>query len=296
MDQFWLPPYMWRCSILDDREGNEVPLDKVPVSLTLAYYSMLAYKPYEEIQDAKPCNKCNLPNIGDLNLKIVTEISSGATGTNGFIATDEDNKIAVVAFRGVSSKIDRLVFRLYRPVRFYVEFQGKVLRVSVHKGIYKSFYSVYPDFKEQLETLLNEGYSLYITGHGLGAGLSEMLSFHLALHRDNLKPLQVTRVGFGGPPVGDEGFSYVQKNSAVGSLSLTVIGDRGSYERCPFVRKMGRFPMRYKKAPVVYYLPHLGSSSLKKSYIDQLCAIENEEGHMAAYDSPLRTRVESCEL
>lgn len=80
----------------------------------------------------------------------------------------------------------------------------------------------------------NPGYKLYVTGHSLGAALSSIVSFYLALDESIPKP--VTCINFASPRVGDA--MYLEASTALQASKqlrfLRIVNDNDSLALVPF--------------------------------------------------------------
>jgi len=114
------------------------------------------------------------------------------------VVKDVKNKRIIVAFRGSQtpfsnrdwkSNLNARMVDMRTPKKIKDKMDGVVQeRVLVHKGFYDYLFDNkfldgqqrYDQICTEVQTLMEEGYSLYITGHSLGAALATMFSFKLA--------------------------------------------------------------------------------------------------------------------
>ena len=126
------------------------------------------------------------------------------TDTQAFVAISEpsvgpkeppfgDEKIAILSFRGTQS--------LKNWMTNIKAIQEKVSGVEVHKGFQAAFESVEKPIKETVGPLIQNGHTLYITGHSLGGALA------LIATREILANSHGSCYTFGSPRVARYGFA-----------------------------------------------------------------------------------------
>lgn len=114
-------------------------------------------------------------------------------GTQAFLTTRSEDKMAVLAFRGTQKEDPRDIITDLQA-RFYQDKNG----VKIHDGFNRAFQCVEKDIKETVDKLAN--HSLYVTGHSLGGALALIAT--RVLNSDNLAACYT----FGSPKVGNEEF------------------------------------------------------------------------------------------
>ncbi len=114
--------------------------------------------------------------------------------TQAFLAKRNNDRIAVLAFRGTEANNWKDVKTDLRA-RFYKGEHG----VKVHAGFRNAYRQVSQQVQEAVDNLPAD-YSLYITGHSLGGALAVIATKEL--ERDSLAACYT----FGSPRVGDEEF------------------------------------------------------------------------------------------
>lgn len=114
-------------------------------------------------------------------------------GTQAFLAKRDNDKMAVLAFRGTQKEDARDVVTDLEA-NFYQDQNG----AKIHDGFYKAFKCVENDIKNAVDVLGD--FSLYVTGHSLGGALALIAT--RALNSDNLAACYT----FGSPKVGSEEF------------------------------------------------------------------------------------------
>jgi len=108
--------------------------------------------------------------------------------------------------------------------------------VNVHEGFHdylfenkrrKDGIQIYTRIVEDLEPLMEDGYSVYVTGHSLGGSLAHLLSFKLAGnedHRDWL-PKPITCISYAAPYSGASGYrtamEQLEKDGLLRSLRVS---------------------------------------------------------------------------
>ena len=131
--------------------------------------------------------------------KVVDFISDKETDIQVGITTSEMNKRISVVFRGSESKSDW--YHDLKIIKYELE-PG----VYVHSGFYDQLHknNVYKNILALVWSLLvaKPDYSLYVTGHSLGAALSTLCGYELSKDLNN----KVTVVNFASPRVGNIGF------------------------------------------------------------------------------------------
>ena len=103
---------------------------------------------------------------------------------------------------------------------------------SGNGGANKKFETIVKNLKEALAE--NEGFELFITGHSLGGGLAQLLSYELAAYgeivENNPFPLPVRAVSFASPQIGNkkgfaQAYQALEKAGRVRHLRVTNQGD-----------------------------------------------------------------------
>ena len=266
---------LFRCTIEDDRKGNEISFSKVKDALGLACLSRLVYLNYYIAKLF--IRKCpNLP----ADRFAVDKIYSRKTDTQGFIIEYPD--LVIVTFRGSSSLQDWINDFKIRPIT--------INGINFHRGFYETLDSVYEAIKQRLRSPLSKGKTAHITGHSLGGALATVLTYRLAedypQHRHQLKLF-----AFGAPPTATKGLTEKFEEYGIDTVSVTVIGDLFSYERCSVYKLLHSPPFEYVK-PNTAYLPHKGPissliSHLMGVYISQLKSIQTLKNYYKEYKEEL---------
>jgi hypothetical protein len=128
--------------------------------------------------------------------KVHSFISDADTDVQVGITVNENDKRICVVFRGSESKTDWY---------YDLQIRKRVLKddIWVHSGFYSQLYEngVYDKISATIKELLTEytDYSVYITGHSLGAALSTLCGFMLSQEISNT----ITVVSFASPRVGN---------------------------------------------------------------------------------------------
>ena len=94
-------------------------------------------------------------------------------GTQAYLATSDSYKINVLAFRGTEADIKDIKADLKATT---IEVDGH----KIHSGFYGAFLSVKEDVERALDSIKDNGYPLYITGHSLGGALALLATKFLA--------------------------------------------------------------------------------------------------------------------
>ncbi|MBN1363547.1 MAG: lipase family protein [Syntrophaceae bacterium] len=160
----------------------------------MAEMSRLAYTKFEDSEEKKNGLRADLKITG-FNL---VDVFNGKNGTQAFLATREQDKMAVLAFRGTEKTSWRDI-KADIDARFYTDSE----RVMIHNGFYLVFSCVEQLIREKLITL--DKYALYVTGHSLGGALALIAT--RALNSDNLAACYT----FGSPKVGNGEFADIIK-------------------------------------------------------------------------------------
>ncbi|WP_128700313.1 lipase family protein [Candidatus Velamenicoccus archaeovorus] len=153
----------------------------------LAEMSSLAYL---EFENSEKIRKKLEMHLGELGFKLIRPFSESET--QGFLARREQDKIAVLAFRGTEVKkwwdiLTDLDFRFYRA--------GK--GAKIHNGFQRAFACAQKMLEEEVRNLEKENFAIYITGHSLGGALALVAAKYLS--SDNIAACYT----FGSPRVGN---------------------------------------------------------------------------------------------
>ncbi len=160
----------------------------------MAEMSKLAYTKFEDSEEKMNELKASL-QIAGFNLG---DTFNGANGTQAFLAIREQDKMAVLAFRG-TEKTSWYDIKADIDARFYMDSEGTM----IHNGFYLAFQSVEQEIRDKV--LPFKGYALYVTGHSLGGALALIAT--RALNSDNLSSCYT----FGSPKVGNVEFADIIK-------------------------------------------------------------------------------------
>ena len=136
-------------------------------------------------------------------------ITSSETDTNAMVLVHEEDRYAVLAFRGTETRptdvLTDLKFRRITMDPGVVPHAG-----TVHRGFAAAFTSVAPLLYATLNTLFppkdgGGGYQrLFVTGHSLGGALATLAARGIAAHCPGVPA--VTVYTFGSPMVGSDAF------------------------------------------------------------------------------------------
>lgn len=94
-------------------------------------------------------------------------------GTQAFLASSDKYGMNVLSFRGTEADIKDIKADLNGVT---IEIDG----ATIHSGFYNAFNHVKHDIEKAIESLNNNGYPLYITGHSLGGALALLATKFLA--------------------------------------------------------------------------------------------------------------------
>lgn len=158
------------------------------------------------------------------------------TGWDAFLFTGSEEKYGLVfqsigdpgtfifAFRGTDSDMDA-----YEDVHFlttdFVPSSGSIVPIP---RVASGFYGIYngkggsmtQSMREQLFALIEQYQprQVYVTGHSLGAALSQLFSLDLAIS----KPLTSTNINFSSPMVGTDSWQVAYANTIAAGASIRV--------------------------------------------------------------------------
>jgi len=154
------------------------------------------------------------------------------------VVKDECNKRVIVSFRGSQqpfqnrdwkTNLNAQMVNLRTPKKIKDKMEGAVKDgVLVHKGFYNYLFDnkfddgqqKYDQICTDIQPLMEEGYSLYVTGHSLGGALATMFSFKLAgagKKRDWV-PRPLTCITYAGPPSGSASYRAAFEQEEIDGL------------------------------------------------------------------------------
>ncbi|OEU06672.1 alpha/beta-hydrolase [Fragilariopsis cylindrus CCMP1102] len=161
------------------------------------------------------------------------------------IIKDVCNKRIIIAFRGSQkpdlstrdwrSNLKANVVELETPALIREKLDEDLKEhVYVHEGFHDYLFEnkrrsiqIYTRIVEDVKPLIEDGYSVYVTGHSLGGALAHLLSFKLAGdedHRDWL-PKPITCISYAAPYSGASGYrtamEQLEKDGLLRSLRVT---------------------------------------------------------------------------
>ena len=194
-------------------------------ALILAALARLAYQGEEEIRQ-------QVASWGFSEFSFITTPTPiEAYDTQAFIMANSD--LVIVTFRGTESRTDwknNLDFVLSEGYGG----RGDELQGRVHRGFSQALDSVWGQVKRIINQFQNQGQTLWITGHSLGAALATLAVSRLVLGED--KPVGGLYT-FGSPRVGDRVFSQNFNNLFKGQ-SFRLVNHTDIVTRVP-PRQMG---------------------------------------------------------
>jgi len=145
-------------------------------------YDLSVVKRMKEIEDRREGDQLFLEVFDSLNGK--KECVYG-------VFRDEYHKRVIIAFRGSSTKTDwginlsAQLIKMRTPKLLRKKLKGKLSQdVKVHRGMYEYLFNndeqdgdqVYNKILQDIKPAAKDGYTIYVTGHSLGAALSSMLA------------------------------------------------------------------------------------------------------------------------
>lgn len=180
-------------------------------------------------------------------------------GTQAFLATREEGRLAVLAFRGTEQNHDDIKTDL--DFRFYKNADGS----KSHEGFKKAFEQVEEDIKLAYRGLSD--YRVYITGHSLGGALALIATQALDADKDICTDNLASCYTFGSPKVGTGDFAdglrapvYRVVNSADAvprlppSYLLDIVSLLCRFVPVPFVRNLFASVKGYRHVGDMRYL------------------------------------------
>ena len=189
-------------------------------ALKLATLARLAYQTEAEIRQ-------QVTSWGFSEFSFITTPTSiEAYDTQAFIIANSD--LVIVTFRGTQSRTDwknNLDFVLSEGYGG----QANELLGRVHRGFSGALDSVWGQVKRTINQFQNQGQTLWITGHSLGAALATLTVSRLVLGED--KPVGGLYT-FGSPRVGDRVFSQNFNNQFKGQ-SFRLVNNTDIVTRLP---------------------------------------------------------------
>jgi predicted lipase len=139
-------------------------------------------------------------SLDELGFSLVKYLNNPNTDTQGYIAKDETR--LVIAFRGTSSLKDAMTDIQIGKVK-YPKVRRWIFKPKTHKGFHHAYTSINKDAIEIIKNELSQApYTVYCTGHSLGATLASLFALEL---KKSLKinPILYT---YGSPKIGNRWF------------------------------------------------------------------------------------------
>jgi hypothetical protein len=129
----------------------------------------------------------------------------GKLFSHSMVVTNDDKKVAIIAFRGTTSVWDdwRINFDTTLTKCNYV---AGVECGQVHSGFHKSYVLMQNDTETHAKKLVEAGYEVILTGHSKGAGFAIMSTLSLANSVNQEQRKHIHNIGFASPLVGDATF------------------------------------------------------------------------------------------
>ena len=222
-----------------------------------AFFSMLAYEAYEDVET--------------LFLELGFEQSWGFDiteahqliphDTQAFLAYDADQSLAVLAFRGTAGRRDVQTDALFDLEDPYL---GDGWGRS-HRGFRNALEIARPQITEALERLPAET-RIVVTGHSLGAALATLMTAHLvARPRADVNPHNVVALHtFGSPRVANDDFArrFTQETSQRRIETTRVRFATDAVTRVPLDLDLpSSLILSYKHVGHMFFLDEVGCSS-----------------------------------
>mmetsp|Transcript_22425 Transcript_22425/g.47373 ORF Transcript_22425/g.47373 Transcript_22425/m.47373 type:complete len:450 (+) Transcript_22425:263-1612(+) len=251
----------------------------------------------EILEEMKDLFKSDPGVEDDIYLSTFRSVDNKKTLVYG-IVKDTRNKKIVVSFRGAmgfknghlvnrdwNMNLQAFVTDMDTPEKVKDKMKGKTKeRVLVHRGFSNYLFNnarekgqqKYDEILDDLKDLMEEGYSVYVTGHSLGAALATMFAFAIAGggEETDFIPRPISCITFAAPFLGTnsfrEAFEQEEKDGLIRSLRVTVAED--PVPTVPFVSIssfLKPFPRAMKHCGINLVLPKgAGVYSVAHSSLD----------------------------
>jgi len=180
---------------------------------------------------------------GDLYLATYRSIQAKVSCVYG-VVKDTYKKRIIITFRGTQSQtrdwksnLKANLEKMKTPTLVKDKLKGKLKEyVLVHEGFYEYLFDNdkiageqrYDRIVDDIRPLMEEGYSVYVTGHSLGAALSQLFSFELAGEKSNSDwmPKPITCISYAAPRSGTSGYrTAVEQEETDGLLRMLRISN-----------------------------------------------------------------------
>eukprot|EP00534_Pseudo-nitzschia_fraudulenta_P018918 CAMPEP_0201277924 /NCGR_PEP_ID=MMETSP0853-20130426/59839_1 /ASSEMBLY_ACC=CAM_ASM_000640 /TAXON_ID=183588 /ORGANISM="Pseudo-nitzschia fraudulenta, Strain WWA7" /LENGTH=533 /DNA_ID=CAMNT_0047586167 /DNA_START=145 /DNA_END=1747 /DNA_ORIENTATION=- len=201
----------------------------------------------EILEEMKDLFKSDPGVEDDIYLSTFRSVDNKKTLVYG-IVKDTRNKKIVVSFRGAmgfknghlvnrdwNMNLQAFVTDMDTPEKVKDKMKGKTKeRVLVHRGFSNYLFNnarekgqqKYDEILDDLKDLMEEGYSVYVTGHSLGAALATMFAFAIAGggEETDFIPRPISCITFAAPFLGTnsfrEAFEQEEKDGLIRSLRV----------------------------------------------------------------------------
>merc|ERR1719491_338565 len=127
--------------------------------------------------------------------------------------------------------------------------RGLQEHIYVHDGFYEYLFEnkrrikkqVYDKIVEDIKPLMEDGYSVYVTGHSLGGSLAHLLSFALAGNDIDWMPKPITCISYAATYLGESGYRTAHEQLEEDGLlrSLRIVNEE---DVIPFLPPVSLFP------------------------------------------------------
>ncbi|KAI0851606.1 alpha/beta-hydrolase [Daldinia vernicosa] len=203
---------------LEISNGSSVTAGDISTFKIFAQYSAAAYcNSKVKLNSTVTCANDACPDVTSSGAKVVATFSGHLTDIQGFVSTDDTNKLIVASVRGSNSIRNFIADLVFIPLPCDL-----VDGCLIHSGFFLSYKEIEDKMLDGVmaAVLANPSYKVVFTGHSLGAAVATIAA---AYARDMGYKLDLYT--YGSPRVGNQAFVNFVTAQPGGEFRVTHLDD-----------------------------------------------------------------------